>query len=117
MPDGKVVAQVVTTFEAHTGGDKRPHPAAKRILRVFKKDMVAMDRNGETFIGYVQSMHIKNGLFIAAHTEANAYARNRDKTDPFKFLQMGVGTLVKSKIRRVIVNEIGRVQDPKTLKI
>ena len=117
IPDGKVVAQVVTTFEAHAGGDKRPHPAAKRILRVFKKDMVAMDRDGETFIGYVQSMHIKNGLFIAADNEANADARNRDKTDPFKFLQMGAGTLVKSKIRRVNVDEIGRVRDPGPLKI
>lgn len=117
LPDGKIVPQVVTTYEAHAGAAPRPHPAAKRILRVFKKDMVALDRNGETFIGYVQSMHIKNGLFIAPQNEANADARNRDKTDPFKFLQMGAGTLVKTKIRRITVDEIGRIRDPGPPKI
>lgn len=112
MPNGKIVPQVVTTYEAHAGAEPRPHPAAKRIFRVFKKDMVALERNGTAYIGYVQSMHIKNGLLIAPHMEANADARNRDKTDPFKFLQMGTSTLVSAKIRRVIVDEIGRVRDP-----
>lgn len=117
LPDGKIVPQVVTTFEAHAEAAPRPHPAARRIFRVFKKDMVALNRNGETFIGYVQSMHIKNGLFIAPHNEANADARNRDKADPFRFLQMGAGTLIKSEIRRITVDEIGRIRNPGPLKI
>lgn len=79
--------------------------------------MVALEHHGATLIGYVQSMHVKNGLFIAPHLEANADARNRDKSDPFKFLQMGAGTLVKSQIRRVIVDEIGRIRDPGPLTI
>ena len=57
-------------------------------------------------------MHIKNGLCVAPHNEANADARNRDKMDPFKFLQMGASTLVKLRIRRVTVNEIGCIRDP-----
>jgi CRISPR-associated endonuclease Csn1 len=112
LPDGKVKPQVVTTFEAHTGIDKRPHPAAKRILRVFKRDMVALERDGETLICYVQSMHIANGLFLAQHREANADARNRDKGDPFRLIQMGAGTIVNAGLRRVIVDEIGRLRDP-----
>ncbi|CUH53721.1 type II CRISPR RNA-guided endonuclease Cas9 [Shimia marina] len=112
LPDGKIVPQVVTTYEAHAGSAPRPHPAAKRILRVFKKDMVKLTKDGEEIVGYVQSMHIKNGLFVAQHLEANADARNRDKTDPFKFLQMGAGTLVKTGLRRVLVDEIGRLRDP-----
>lgn len=117
LPGGKIVPQVVTSYEAHTGTEKRPHPAAKRILRVFKRDMVALERDGATLIGCVQSMHIKNGLVIAPHVEANADARNRDKSDPFKFLQMGAGTLVKAQIRRVIVDEIGRLRDPGPLHL
>jgi CRISPR-associated endonuclease Csn1 len=112
MPDGKIVPQVVTTYQAHTGSAPRPHPAAKRILRIFKKDMVKLTKDGVEIIGYVQSMHGKNGLFVAQHNEANADARNRDKADPFKFLQMGAGTLVKTGLRRVLVDEIGRVRDP-----
>lgn len=113
LPDsGKVVAQVVTTYEAHAGIEKRPHPAAKRILRVFKKDMVAIEREKNTEIYFVQKLHASNGLFLAPHKDGNCDARDRDKTDSFKFLQMGANTLIKSKIRRIVVDEIGRLRDP-----
>lgn len=113
LPDGKIKAQVITTYEAHQPGlDKKPHPAAKRLLRIFKRDMIAVDRDGRTIIGYVQSMHVKNGLFIAPHTEANADARDRNKDDPFRFLQMGAGPLIKAQARRIYVDEMGRLTDP-----
>ena len=52
LPDGKIKAQVVTTFEAHKPGyDKKPHPAARRLLRVFKRDMVRLERDGEMVTG------------------------------------------------------------------
>lgn len=114
LPDGKIKAQVVTTFEAHqTGTDKKPHPAAKRLLRVFKRDMVRLERDGETVLGYVQKLDLANGLFIAPHTESNADARNRDKNDTFRFIQMSAGPLIKANIRRVVVDEMGRLRDPK----
>jgi len=114
LPDGKIKAQVVTTFEAHqTGTDKKPHPAAKRLLRVFKRDMVRLERDGETVLGYVQKLDLANGLFIAPHTESNADARNRDKDDTFRFIQMSAGPLIKANIRRVVVDEMGRLRDPK----
>ena len=113
LPDGKIKPQVITTFEAHQSAPaRRPHPAAKRLLRIFKRDMVAIERNGETIIGYVQSLHVSNGLFIAPHYEANADARSRDKSDPFRFFQMAAGTLIKAKARRVHVDEMGRLRDP-----
>jgi len=113
MPDGKLKSQVITTFEAHkTGPARKPHPAAKRLLRVFKRDMVAIERDGENIIGYVQSLHVANGLFIAPHSQANADARNRDKADPFRFIQMSAGPLIKSNARRVHVDEMGRLRDP-----
>lgn len=111
LPDGKVKPQVVTTFEAHDASVKRPHPAAKRLFRVFKRDMVALERDGRTLVCYVQSMHEKNGLYLAPHAEANADARNRDKSDPFRFIQIGAGPMLKAGIRRVSVDEIGRLRD------
>lgn len=113
LPDGKIKAQVVTTFEAHQPGfEKRPHPAARRILRVFKRDMVKLERDGETVTGYVQKLTLPHGLFIAPHTESNADARNRDNTDEFKFIQMSAGPLIKANARRVYIDEMGRVRDP-----
>lgn len=113
LPNGKTVPQVITTFEAHNIDlVKKPHPAAKRLLRVFKRDMVAIEKDGQTVIGYVQKLDAANGLFIAPHTEANADARHRDKEDNFKFLQMSAGSLVKANVRRIYVDEMGRLRDP-----
>lgn len=115
-PDGKIVPQVVTTFEAHQGVEKRPHPAAKRLLRLFKKDMVALidpkSEEGATIICTVQKLDASNGLYLTPHLEGNADARNRDRDDPFKLLQMGAGTAVRQAVRRVHVDEMGRLRDP-----
>ncbi|RYG90036.1 type II CRISPR RNA-guided endonuclease Cas9 [Loktanella sp. IMCC34160] len=112
LPDGKIMPQVITTYEAHTlDGMIRPHPAAKRLLRVHKGDMVALERGGQTIVGHVQQMHIKNGLFIVPHNEANADARNNDKTDPFNWIQIAARPAIEAGIRRVSVDELGRLRD------
>jgi len=113
LPDGNIKGQVVTTFEAHTVNiEKKPHPAAKRVLRVFKRDMIAFERNGKMVAGYVQKLNEGQGLVIAPHTEANADARNRDKNDWFKFIYMSAAPLMKAKVRRIYVDEIGRIRNP-----
>ncbi|WP_108484561.1 type II CRISPR RNA-guided endonuclease Cas9 [Oceaniglobus ichthyenteri] len=112
LPGGKIKSQMVTTFEAHQAAvEKKPHPAAKRLLRFFKRDMIALERDGALFIGYVQKMKA-GGLFIAPHTEANADARDRDSKDTFRFLNIGGGSLIKAKARRIHVDEMGRMRDP-----
>lgn len=113
LPNGKNEAQVVTTFEAHQAEIvKKPHPAAKRLLRLFKRDMVQLEKDGGLVVGYVQQLSLKNGLIIVPHNESNADARNRDKADKFRFIQMSVGTLIKANARRVYVDELGRLRDP-----
>lgn len=114
MPDGKYKPQVITTFEAHqTGPPRRPHPAAKRVLRIFKRDMVALDHpKFGPLVCYVQKLTLGNGLYLVPHTESNADARDRDKSDPFKLIQMGTGPLIRANIRRVYVDEIGQIRDP-----
>ncbi|MBJ6373671.1 type II CRISPR RNA-guided endonuclease Cas9 [Sedimentitalea sp. CAU 1593] len=112
LPDGKIKPQVITTYEAHVlEGDKRPHPAAKRLLRVQKGDMVALERDGTRVVGHIQKMDIANGLFVVPHNEANADTRNNDKSDPFKWIQIGARPAVASRIRRISVDEIGRLRD------
>lgn len=112
MPDGRPKVVIVTTFDAHKSTDQRPHPAAKRLLRLFKRDMVAIERDGDIQICYVQKFDQGHGVYLAPHTESNADARNRDKSDPFRLLQMGVGPAIKAKLRRVFVDEMGRIKDP-----
>lgn len=113
LPDGKVQAQAITAWELHNlAAVKRPHPAAKRLLRLHKDDMVAIERDGQRVICYVQKTDPANGAFLVPHTEANADARNKDKSDPFKWFQMSAGTLVKANARRVFVDEMGRLRDP-----
>lgn len=113
LPDGTIKPQVVTTFEAHQlGVEKKPHPAAKRLMRIFKRDMLILVRDGQTIVGYVQKMKQNGSIFVAPHTEANADARDRDPTDDFKLIHLAAGSLVKAKARRVIVDEIGRLRDP-----
>jgi len=115
LPNGEMKGQVVTTFEAHKlAHGKKPHPAAKRVLRVFKRDMVMLEKGGDQIVGYVQKLDSVNGLFIAPHTEANADARHRNKT--FKFIQMAASSLIKANIRRVYVDEMGRIRNPATSK-
>lgn len=113
MPDGKLEPQVVTSFEAHTLTiDKKPHPAAKRLLRVHRGDMVVLERNGEAIIGFVQKTDVANGLFIVPHNEANADKRTNDTADPFRWIQISAKPAVAAGIRRVHVDEMGRMRDP-----
>ena len=105
LPDGQIAPQVITTFEAHTlNGVKRPHPAAKRLLRVQKGDMVALERDGRTIVGHIQKMDIANGLFITPHNEANAAERKC-------WIQIAARPAIAAGIRRVSVDEIGRLRD------
>lgn len=110
LPNGKVEPQVVTTFDANSQNRYKPHPAAKRVLRIFKRDMVEIDHKGRRSIFYVQKLDLKGGLYLVSHNEANADARHRDKQDKFKFLVVGARAINKCRLLRVTVDEIGMVQ-------
>lgn len=115
MPNGKLKINVVSTFEAHRMKNFRPHPAAKFLLRIFRRDMVIIEQNGFPSVFYVQKMDSGGTLYLAPHNEANADARNRSKDDPFKFIRKQISVLIKAKFRRVFVNELGHVCDPGAL--
>src|SRR3546814_19931531 len=48
LPSGKWTADIVSMFDAHRPdqSDRRPHPAAKKVLRLRQNDMPAIDRDG-----------------------------------------------------------------------
>lgn len=113
MPDGSWTPVVLTTFEAHQSRHSpKPHPAARRVMRLHKKDMIALTHPRHGYmIATVAQLSVRR-LDLAAHNEANADARSRDRDDPFSFVRISAGTLKRSGARRVYVDEIGRVRDP-----
>jgi len=115
MPDGKWVADIVSMFDAHRpdAGDRRPHPAAKKVLSLRQNDMLAIERDG----GEPQFMRIvkfsTNGVALAGAPEAGPLkTRDATPTDPFKYIYVGGGGLKKVKARQVRIDPLGRVFDP-----
>ena len=112
LPNGKFEAQVVTTYEAHTGSEPRPHPAAKRILRLHKKDMVRFDESQfRPLIAIVAKFDVKGIIELVPHNEANASERYRKNKEAL-YTRLSANTSIKVGLRRVFVDEMGRVRDP-----
>jgi CRISPR-associated endonuclease Csn1 len=122
LPDGAVRMIVVSTFEAaqiaeaarlkRTVGDPRPHPAAKRLMRLHKNDFVALGEGDARRIMRVVKMR-DGELTLAEHNEAgNLKARDADKTDSFKYFSASTRRLISEKARKVQVTPDGGVRDP-----
>lgn len=112
LPDGKVVYHVVSMFEAHEGKMTRPHPAAKRIHKFMKGDLVRLEESRfGPVIATVEKFNGKGMIELVPHNEANASDRYR-KTKEDLYIRLGAATLLKAKARRVHVDEMGRLRDP-----
>lgn len=112
LPCGKVVHHVVSMFEAHQGKMTRPHPAAKRIHKFMKGDLVWLEESKfGPVIATVEKFNGKGMIELVPHNEANASDRYR-KTKEDLYVRLGAATLLKAKARRVHVDEMGRLRDP-----
>ena len=112
LPDASLTHHVVSTFDAHQGRETKPHPAAKRLMRLYKGDMVRLDSSkfGPT-IAVVVKFDANGTITLVSHNESNADQRYRkDKEDVF--IRLRPSSLINSGARRVIVDEIGRIRDP-----
>ncbi len=118
LPEGKWVSDIVSMFDAHQpdAADRRPHPAAKRILSLRQNDMLAIEREGEarTIVRVVKFS--SNGQIALAHSTEAGALKARDATpndlDPFKYILSSGGGLKKLKARQIRIDPLGRVFDP-----
>ncbi len=120
LPNGKWVSDVVTMFDAHQANAeseiKRKHPTARKVMRLFQNDLVALQLDGDkrTIVRVVKFTHSGN-LTMAAHNEAGAL-KTRDAAsnavDPFKYINASASALKKSFARKVRVDVLGRIHDP-----
>ncbi|MDF3604876.1 type II CRISPR RNA-guided endonuclease Cas9 [Paracoccus sp. DMF-8] len=118
LPDGKWQADVVPMFDAHApeAPDRRPHPAAKKILSLRQGDVIAAERNG----GTVELLLIKGfnqtGRLTLAPPNEGGKLQERDRAenevDPFKYTYLSPGSLKKARARQVRIDPLGRVFDP-----
>lgn len=118
LPNGKWVADVVSMFEAHQADadDRRPHPAAKKVLSLRQNDLIAIERDeGPREIVRVVKFSVAGALVLAAANEAGSL-KARDaappQVDPFKYIYAQARSLKKIKARQVRVDLLGRAFDP-----
>lgn len=116
--NGNPIYSAIQMFDAHTVGrdrqDQRPHPAAKKILRLQQNDMIALDHPlyGECICRVVK-LRETGQVTVAPHMEAgDLIRRNKRQEDPFKFYAPTAAGLKKARARQVRIDELGRIWDP-----
>ena len=112
MPDGAYKHVVISTFDAHKEMDHRPHPAAKRLLRLHKNDMVRLeDSPFGPVVATVEKFSSTGTVEMVAHNQGNAAHRYRNDKENV-YIRKNAASLIKSGARRVIIDEMGRIKDP-----
>ena len=128
MPDGSWKMVVVSTFDANQRNFDivkfRPHPAAKRIMRLQINDMGAIGEGRNSRIVRVRKMwSTKSSALVVLddHNEANVDSRVRESRrqrreglnhEDIKENKYSALKLRQFGFRKVGVDEAGRVQDP-----
>ena len=119
---GKVVMVVVPVMQAAMDAeakrfgrklpDRRPHPAARLLLRLHKSDVVAFGV-GEA-CRLLRVVKFRDGqVTLAPLQEAgNLKARDADRVDPFKYINGSITRFREEAVRKVHVDATGRVRDP-----
>lgn len=112
LPDGKIEHHVVSTFNAHQDRLSRPHPAAKRLHRLTKGDLVRLEESKfGPVVARVEKFNSKGMIELVPHNESNASDRYRKLKEDL-YIRLGAASLIKAKARRVFVDEMGRLRDP-----
>jgi CRISPR-associated endonuclease Csn1 len=118
---GRWEGRVVSTFEAYqlvraggvdrlrdsrTGVDGKP-----LVMRLMIDDMVRLNVDSRLRLMRVAKISGNGQVFMADHHEANADARNRDKSDEFGYVSKYAGSFRSANARRVTVSPIGELRD------
>ncbi|MBX9897260.1 MAG: type II CRISPR RNA-guided endonuclease Cas9 [Qipengyuania sp.] len=118
LPNGKWTSDIVSMFDAHRSDqqDRRPHPAAKKMLSLRQNDILAIERNGgPPQIVRVVKFSTIGTIALAGDNEAGALkARDAapNDVDPFKYVLSSAGGLKGLRARQVRIDPLGRVFDP-----
>ncbi|MFN3449465.1 MAG: type II CRISPR RNA-guided endonuclease Cas9 [Roseococcus sp.] len=119
---GKIVVQVVPMLEAardavaaglgRPAPDRRPHPAAKLLMRLHKDDVVAFGLGEARRLLRVVKFSGGQVVLAPLHEAGNLKARDADRNDPFKYVNASRSRFAEEQARKVRVDPAGRVFDP-----
>ena len=119
--DGKWSGEIITSFEANQAAYKNfmadktlfrkqsfsGHPL---IMRLCNNDVIAIEDEGRKILRVVT---LSAGIIALCEiSESDVDARNRDKTDSFKYSYKSASKLKGIRARRVFIDPIGQVKDP-----
>ena len=111
-PRGKWVGEAATIFQANDKGWRPAWTADETlrfVMRVFKGDMIRLERDGRTEIMVVRQLDAASNRFkLAPHNEAGSLQERHDNPDdPFRWLMASYNTLRQMKAVRVRVDALG----------
>ncbi|MEO1110601.1 MAG: type II CRISPR RNA-guided endonuclease Cas9 [Pseudomonadota bacterium] len=117
LPDGTWKSDVVSTFNAHNpewaSDIKSEYPSARKLLSLQQGDCLAIEQEGSRRICRIVKFTASGNLTASEHHEAGPLkARNDDKNDPFRYINVSPGSMRKMNVRQVRIDEIGQVFDP-----
>lgn len=110
---GKWEGVVISRFEANQkefqpGQTRKPHPAAKLVMRLHINDYIEIDEDERRRLKRIQKMSEKGDLSLVDPEQANVDKRNRDQADPFKYLSKSLGQLQNLDARKVHLSPTGK---------
>ena len=119
LPDGSWKGWGVTVFEANQHNGEAPpwketHPAARRVARICRGDLLKLDApKGDEIMRVVRLEPSADRLRLAGHLESgNLEKRHADPEDPFRWTFASWSRLKEWQARKVHVDVLGRVRDP-----
>ena len=90
----------------------RPHPAAKKILKLHKGDMVKLHHENRDWVARVVSISPENKqMWLAEHFEGGNLDRRYRVKKEFKYIFLRFSKIGEKQVRKVHVDPIGRVWD------
>ena len=91
---------------------KRPHPAAKLIMRLHKNDCIAFGNGSERRILRVVKFRTGEVTLADIHESGALKSRDTDKSDPFRYISASASRLASEKARKVRIEPSGKLYDP-----
>jgi len=91
--------------------DRRPHPAAKLLMRLHKYDVVAFGVGDSRRLLRVVKFRDGQVNLAEVHESGNLKARDEAKDDPFKYVNASTSRFASEQARKVFVDPAGRVLD------
>lgn len=112
--DGRWIGEVTTVFAANRPGYRqawRDDATLSFVMRVFKGDLLRIERDGRDEIMVVRQLDASNNrVKLVGHNEAGKLQdRHDDPDDPFRWLMASYSTLKAMNAERVRVDERGTI--------